>query len=162
MVKIIDISGKEHEVECIACAIQSGDVDLPVKRITETKHFVAEQDFEYPIEGFVIIASKRHLKSVIDMSKEEQADLIDFIVKCRTAMKEALGIEEVTIVQEETSTSSHFHVWLFPWNQNMEDKYKKKISSISEIMKMAKEGASPETLKAVEASNGRLISYFGQ
>jgi diadenosine tetraphosphate (Ap4A) HIT family hydrolase len=160
MTKIIDISGVEHEVDCIACAIQSGNVTLPVKRITETEYFVAEQDFEYPIEGFVIIASKRHIKSVAELTADEQEDLMAFLIKCRKAMKEVLGIEELTIVQEETSSSSHFHIWLFPWHQNMDKLNKKKISNISEIMKRAKDNVTPEILQKVEDSNTKLANSF--
>ena len=71
MAKVIDISGKEHEIACIACAIQKGEVELPVERVAETKHFVVEQDFEFPIEGFLIIASKRHISSIMDFNSSK-------------------------------------------------------------------------------------------
>lgn len=162
MVRLVDISGVEYDISCIACAIQSGEVALPVKRITETEHFVAEQDFEYPIEGFVIVASKRHVKSLEELTEDEQKDLISFLVKCRKAMREGLAIEEVTIVQEETSSSSHFHVWLFPWHQYMSEDYKKKISSISEIMAKVKGNTSPEVFQRVESANIKLVDYFSK
>ena len=138
--KIKDTSGVEHDIECIACAIQSDAVSLPVERIAETEFFVAEQDFEYPIEAFVIVAAKRHIKSILELSEDERNDLMSFLFSCRSAMKTQLGIDEVTFVQEEHSSSSHFHVWLFPWLSWMDEEgYKRKVGDITAIMKAVKD-----------------------
>lgn len=137
--KIKDISGAEHTIDCIACAIQTGQVTLPIERIAETEHFVAEQDFEYPIEGFVIVASKRHIRSITELSEGESTNLMQFLISCRKAMREQLGISEITIVQEEHSSSSHFHIWLFPWLSWMDEHgYRRKVTDIAAVMKEAK------------------------
>lgn len=160
MVTIKDISGIEHEIKCIACSIQSGEVALPIERIAETEYFVAEQDFEYPIEGFVIVASKRHIKSILEFTKEEQNDFSNFLIECRKAMKEKLGIEEVTIVQEETSSSSHFHVWLFPWLPWMSE-YKRKVNNVMKIMDVAKSERSNDVeLLKIKESTKKLKEHF--
>lgn len=160
MVKIIDIGGVENEISCIACAIQSGEVSLPVERIAETQHFVAEQDFEYPIEGFVIIASKRHIKSILEFTDEEQVDFTKFLIECRKAMKAKLGIETITIVQEEASSSSHFHVWMFPWLPWMSE-YKRKVNNVMKIMEIAKQEKSNEIeLGKIKESTKKLKGYF--
>jgi diadenosine tetraphosphate (Ap4A) HIT family hydrolase len=160
MVVIKDISGIEHNIDCIACSIQSGEVALPVERIAETNYFVAEQDFEYPIEGFTVIVAKRHIKSFLEFTDEEQKDFISFLIKCRKAMKEKLGIEEITIIQEETTNSSHFHIWLFPWHSWMSD-YKKKIDNVMKIMEMAKKEHSNEVeLLKIKESTKKLKEYF--
>ena len=55
-------------------------------------------------------------------------------------MKTQLGIDEVTFVQEEHSSSSHFHVWLFPWLSWMDEEgYKRKVGDITAIMKAVKD-----------------------
>ena len=76
MTIIKDILGVEHNINCIACSIQDGQITLPVERISETNYFVAEQDLEYPIEGFVILVSKRHIKSILEFSSSLKQDLI--------------------------------------------------------------------------------------
>jgi diadenosine tetraphosphate (Ap4A) HIT family hydrolase len=160
MVIIKDILGTEHNVGCIACSIQNGEVSLPVERIAETKYFVAEQDFEYSIEGFVIIAAKRHIKSVLEFTNEEQKDFNDFLIKCRKAMKEKLGIDEITIIQEETTSSSHFHVWLFPWLSWMSD-YRRKVDNVPKIMELAKrEYSNKDNLLKIKESSKKLKEYF--
>jgi diadenosine tetraphosphate (Ap4A) HIT family hydrolase len=141
MPRIIDISGKEQEVGCIGCAIQNGEVKTFVERIGETKSFVLEQDFEYPIEGFLILASKRHINSILDFNKEEEKEFFDFLKKSRKLMKDVLGIEKVTIIQEEGNIGSHFHVWLFPWHNWMK-KHGSKLQDIKNIMEYAKENFS--------------------
>jgi diadenosine tetraphosphate (Ap4A) HIT family hydrolase len=161
MVIIKDLSGLEHNIDCIACSIQRGEISSPVERIAETKYFVAEQDFEYPIEGFLIIASKRHIKSVSEFTEEEQKDFANFLVKCRKAMKEKLGIEEATLIQEESSSSSHFHLWLFPWLPWMGD-VERKISNIKELMdKAKKEHLIEAELSKIKDSSRKLKSFFG-
>ena len=160
MVKIIDIAGKEHEINCIACSIQNGEVELPVGRIAETEHFVVEQDFGYPIEGFMILVSKRHIKSISEFTDDEQKDFIDFMMKCRNAMKEKLGVEEITIIQEEPSSSSHFHVWLFPWLPWMSG-YKKKVNNVMTIMDIAKkERSTTDELEKIKEASAKLKEYF--
>ncbi|MEK6761016.1 MAG: HIT family hydrolase [Nanoarchaeota archaeon] len=141
MAKIIDISGKEQEIKCIACAIQKNEVKLPVERIGETENFVVEQDFEWPIEGFLIIASKRHIHSILEFNKDEEKEFFQVLKRSRKIMKKVLGIEKVTIVQEEDSQTSHFHVWLFPWHDWMK-KRGTKLQNIKEIMKYSKENFS--------------------
>ncbi|MBC8464855.1 MAG: hypothetical protein H8D63_00565 [Parcubacteria group bacterium] len=159
--KITDTSGKEHDISCIACAIQDGTIDLPIERVHETEHFVVEQDLEYPIEGFLIVASKRHITSVMDMTEEESGELGKLLRTCRQAMQEVLNIKEVTLVQEETSSSSHFHVWLFPW-LNWMSVDKKKIDRILEIMRKAKEErvGNEESEEMLEKATASLKEYM--
>lgn len=143
MVKIIDISGKEKDIKYIACSIQNKEVDLPVDRIFETESFVVEQDFEYPIEGFLIIASKRHIHSILEFNEKEEKEFFEILKKSRKIMKDVLGIDKVTLIQEEESLTSHFHVWLFPWHKWMFE-HGSKLQDIKLIMKFAKENYSNE------------------
>ena len=141
MARIIDISGKEQEVKCIGCAIQKKEVELPIERIGETRNFVLEQDFEYPIGGFLILASKRHIQSVLEFNEGEKSEFLDFLIKSRKIMKNVLGIGKVTIIQEDGSSDSHFHVWLFPWYRWMKP-HGSKLQDIKNLMKYAKENFS--------------------
>ncbi|MEI7621343.1 MAG: HIT domain-containing protein [Candidatus Moraniibacteriota bacterium] len=154
--KIVDLRGRESEVECIACAIQSGKVANP-GLIAQTEYFSAEQDFEFPIPGFVILASKRHLKSVDEFSEDEQQDFMKFLVRLRSAMRKELEIEHITLVQEENTTTSHFHFWLFPHYQWMNEKFGKKIEAIQTIMEYARANLkTASNLKAVDEATQKL------
>ena len=52
---ITDINGRTKKIACLACAIQNGEVKSPGGQITTSKFFRAEQDYEIPIPGFVIL-----------------------------------------------------------------------------------------------------------
>ena len=158
MAKITDILGQEQEVDCIACEIQSGKIKLPIERIGETKNFVVEQDFEWPIEGFLIIASKRHIYSILEFNEEEKKEFFYVLERSRKVQKKVLDIDKVTTIQEEDSSSSHFHVWLFPWHNWMKDKG---LENIKELMEYAKENFSKkEHLEKIEKESKELRKNF--
>lgn len=120
--------------------------------IAESEYFVAEQNYEFPIPGFVIMVSKRHLQSVDEFSDDEQWDSIKFLCHLRSTMRNALGIEHVYIIQEEDTTTSHFHVWLFHRYQWMKDKFGRKIESVKPIMEYARENMkTSENLDVVDS-----------
>ena len=157
MNEIIDISGNKHKVECIACAIQDGKIILPIERIAETENFVVEQDLEWPIEGFVVIVSKRHIISIDELTDSEIKELAKFMKIVRVALRKILGISAVTLVQEENSTTSHLHFWFFPWYDWMKEKWNGELSDIKDIMKYAKQNFSrKESLEKIRQSAIRL------
>jgi len=157
---IIDIHGNKRELGCLGCAIRNGEVESPGGLIAETACFVAEQDYEIPIPGFVILASKRHLQSVDELTDEEQKDFIEFLCRVRKGMRRALGVEVTYLIQEE-DTSSHFHVWMFPRYDWMTEQFGKKIQSLRPIIEYAREHLkTPEDLKKVDEATQNMKEYF--
>lgn len=135
--KIISADNKKVVVDCIGCALSRGEIDVIGGLVVETKNFTVAQDFEIPIPGFLIIGSKRHFYSFADLTDEEKRDFIELLIRVRKAMRDCLKIDKVTVVQEEKTTDSHFHVWLFPWYEWME-KIGADLSSIRKIMEYAR------------------------
>jgi diadenosine tetraphosphate (Ap4A) HIT family hydrolase len=109
---IKDFINNEWSCKCIGCSIGSGEAVPPGGIITETKNFVLHQDPEVPIKGFLIIASKKHIQSISQITLEESSELFDLVYRARLAMKNTADINEVTVIQEERS--GHFHIWLLP------------------------------------------------
>lgn len=140
MPTITDVQGNMHTVECLGCAIVNHTVQSSVISIKVTKHFDIHQDFEIPIPGFVIVSSIRHVQSIEQLTTEEVSELTTLLVSIRKAQR-SLGIELVTLVQEERS--SHFHIWLFPWHKEFIDLYGKKVESIAQVMRHARAHNSP-------------------
>jgi diadenosine tetraphosphate (Ap4A) HIT family hydrolase len=158
--EITDIKGRTKNIACIACSIQSGEVENP-GLIAESEYFVAEQDYETPIPGFVIVVSKRHLYSIDEFIEEEQRDFIKFLCRLRKTMREALNIEHVYVVQEEDTTSSHFHVWLFPRYLWMKESFGSKIESVKPIMKHAIENMKDsDNLNEIDNATQKLKQFF--
>jgi diadenosine tetraphosphate (Ap4A) HIT family hydrolase len=154
--KISDIHGNTTEVTCIACDIQSGKIKAPDGVIASTEFFQAEQDYEIPIPGFVIIVSKRHYLAVDEMTSEERHDFIDFVARVREAMRRELNITYIQLVLEENTSSSHFHLWLFPRYDWMEP-FGAKIESVPNLMKHARAHLkTEENLREVREATEKL------
>ncbi|MFD3157361.1 hypothetical protein ACFIJ5_10940 [Haloimpatiens sp. FM7330] len=67
---------------------------------------------QQPYSYLNTIASKKHLKSINQLTLDEVTELTNLIYKSRLALNKISDINEIVIIQEERS--NHFHVWLFP------------------------------------------------
>lgn len=132
-----DILGKEWNCKCIGCSIGTGEITPPGEVIISTENFVLHQDPEIPIKGFLIIASKKHIKSISQLTLEESQELFDLVYRARRALTLIEDIKEVSIIQEERS--GHFHLWLFPRYEWMYEKFKNSLSTVREILFYAKD-----------------------
>jgi hypothetical protein len=56
-----------REEHCLSCAIVAGRTATVGGVILETPHFHAHQDYKYPIPGFVILATKRHVRCMDEL-----------------------------------------------------------------------------------------------
>jgi diadenosine tetraphosphate (Ap4A) HIT family hydrolase len=106
-------NGKTVEVECLSCALTSGLIQPDGGVIIETEYFHAHQDVAYPLEGLVILASKRHIKCLDELTEDERLDYINIMTLIRKAQREVLGIEYVYYFYNE-DTTHHFHTWMVP------------------------------------------------
>lgn len=158
--EIEDIKGNKKQVGCLGCAIQNGEVESPGGSIASTKCFVAQQDYEIPIPGFVILASKRHIQSVDEFTAEERTDFIEFLCRLRKAMRQACHVQIVYLIQEE-DTSHHFHIWMFPRHDWLVKSFGNKIQSVRPIMEYARENMkTPENVKKVDEAMEKMKKYF--
>lgn len=161
MVIIESIDGKKKNVKCIGCAIQKGILKRYGGLVTETKYFDVQQDYEVPIPGFFVIASKRHIVGFADFNKEEKKEFIDLICKLRKGMKEVLKIKYISLlfredIIESKVNPSHFHIALLPKYDWM-----KKLPSNPEILKYAiKNLKTKDNLKKVNEATKKIKKYF--
>jgi diadenosine tetraphosphate (Ap4A) HIT family hydrolase len=137
-----DILGKQWNCKCIGCSIGNGEITPPGEIIMSTKNFVIHQDPEIPIKAFLIIASKKHIKSISELTCEESQELFELVYKARMALKSIKDIKEVTIIQEERS--GHFHLWLLPRYEWMDEKFINSLSTVREMLLYAKDNNKAE------------------
>lgn len=117
------------------------------------------QDWETPIPGFFILAAKRKLKSVAELTDEESKEFMDVLRLIRAGMKEALKIESVILFENE-NTEHNFHVWLFPRYVWME-KFGNKMKSAPEIVEYAKNNMiTDEVIKEVRGCVESMKEYL--
>jgi len=148
--RIIDIQNHEIECQCVGCAIAAGELTPPGGIIAETPNFIVHQDPEIPIKGFLIVASKRHIRSMVELSEEEAQELFGLVYRARLAQRRLGDIREVTVIQEERS--EHFHLWLLPRDAWMDREFKNSLSTIRNMLSYAKENRkTPESVQEILA-----------
>jgi len=158
---IEDFTGVKKEIKCIGCAITEAGKNVS-GYIIETDLFHAHQDYENPISGFVVLSTKRHIKSFDEFTDEEAAEFIALVRKIRKAQREVLGIEYVYFIQEE-DTEDHFHMWFLPRYEWMNDveKFGRKVSSARPVLQFAKTHMkTPENIVSVKEAAEKLRNYF--
>lgn len=156
--QMVDFMGKEWHYDCLGCAIRDGKVIPPGGILYETNSFTIQLDAEIPIKGFLIINTKQHIRSLVELKQEERAELIELIDIAMRAVKTLTNGKEITLVQEERS--KHFHVWIFPHDKWMDEKFGKGISNLREICAYAQKNASLEERKEVEAFGEKIKRYL--
>jgi diadenosine tetraphosphate (Ap4A) HIT family hydrolase len=125
-------NGKTVKVECLSCALTSGLIEPDGGVIIETEYFHAHQDVAYPIEGLVILASKRHIKCLDELTEVERLDYINIMTTIRKAQREVLGIEYVYYFYNE-DTTHHFHTWMVPRYEWMNE-FGRSIESVRPVL----------------------------
>ncbi len=142
MRKITLSNGKIVEVECLSCALTSGLIEPDGGVVLETQYFHAHQDVAYPIKGLIILASKRHVKCLDELTEAEQLDYIRVLSMIRKAQRKVLGIEHVYYFYNE-DTSHHFHTWMVPRYEWMYD-FGRSIESVRPVLLHARNNLNDE------------------
>ena len=134
---IKDLSGQEQTLNgCLGCEIANGKL-VPFGGILyKDEYFTVTQDFELPIDGFIVISTIRHIEKFTDLTSDERMDLISLINKTLTILRENKISEEFNVILEEKQ-GYHFHVWLMPRHKWMIEKFGKVLKNIKQIQDYA-------------------------
>lgn len=156
--EVIDFLGNKFQTECLGCSIGKHKI-MPIGGfVYESESFVIHQDPEVPIEGFLIISAKKHIKSITDLTKKERNEIIELVNASIQALKETKITNEVTIIQEERS--NHLHIWIFPNYEWMNVKFGKGINYLRAINDYAKENINSEKIEDIMNKIQKLKAYF--
>lgn len=103
-------------VECIFCNIAQGKA--PTFKVYEDNQFIAALDINPGNKGHVIVFSKSHKTSLMDLSNSERSHLINIATQMMTGIKRATkcgGINMVYSLGELAGQrTNHFIVHLIP------------------------------------------------
>ncbi|MEH7109357.1 HIT family protein [Bacillus sp. JJ1764] len=161
MRKITLSNGKTVEVDCLSCALVNGVIEPDGGVVIETEYFHAHQDVAYPIRGLVILASKRHIKCLDELTELERNDYINILSKIRKAQREVLDIEYVYYFYNE-DTTHHFHTWMVPRYEWMYE-FGRSIESVRPVLLHARNNLNneeniSEVMSAIKALTKALES----
>jgi len=136
------MSIRTEQSQCLSCAIIQGNKQPLGGTIIETEFFHAHQDVAYPLAGMVILASKRHVRCLDELTPEEASNCMELLCRIRKAQRETLGIEHVYYFYNE-DTLHHFHMWMMPRYEWMKE-LGRSVESVRPILVYAREHMSDE------------------
>ncbi len=88
MKSIILYDGREINLNgCIGCEMYDEKIGMSQAIVYQDDLFTVAQDVETPIYGFLVISSKRHVRTLNDLTTLEQQRLFELIVKTRRGLK---------------------------------------------------------------------------
>ena len=142
--KIRDLEGKEWEYgECLSCAINSKKIQPYGGIIYETNYFILTQDFSRPINGFVVISSKRHAATYDELTCEERTELAELLFKTQKSLKN-LGVCDYFNIYVAEYKEGHFHLQILPRYKWMEDERGTIIGNLNRGFNYAKKNLNTE------------------
>lgn len=115
--KIIDFK------ECPGCAYAKHEFTLSCQIAFENNNFILSQDWETPIEGFMVLSPKRHIETLEELSKLERDEMFDIIDKIIKILRRNNICEKFNVLFYEKE-NTHFNIWIMPrhhWMNNIVD-----------------------------------------
>lgn len=135
---------------CPGCAYANHEFDLPCGMAYEDDLFTLSQDWELPIEGFLVISPKRCVEKFIELTDEERIKIFEIINETVEILRENDICERFNIVFEEKE-NRHFHIWIMPRHNWMKDLVGDIIDNIGIIFEYAKNNLrNEETYQRIE------------
>lgn len=135
---------------CPGCAYAKHEFSLPCGMAYENERFTLSQDWELPIEGFMIVSPKRCVEKFADLSQEERIEMLEITHKTICILREHNICDRFDIIFEEKE-NRHLHVWIMPRHKWMEDLVGDIIDHIGTIFDYAKSNfRNEETYKRIK------------
>ena len=154
----VDILGNTWNYDCMGCSITGGNIIPPGGLVYDGTHCLLAADPEIPIPGFLIINTKRHIKSFRELNKEEINEITNVLWHAEKALDELNISSELTIVQEERSR--HLHIWIYPNYPWMTEKFGKGVSYLRDISEYARNNSTKENVDNVLDVVNKVRNYF--
>ena len=122
---------------CPGCAYATHDFELPCGMAYEDELFTLSQDWELPIEGFMVLAPKRCVEFFSELTDEERNKSFDLVNKTINNLKPQGVCDRFNVIFEEKE-GRHFHIWIMPRHKWMSDMFEDITDNIGEIFAYAK------------------------
>ena len=122
---------------CPGCAYANHEFKLPCGMAYEDELFTLSQDWELPIEGFMVLSPKRCIEFFSELTEEERIKSFDLVNKTINILKENNVCDRFNVIFEEKE-GRHFHIWIMPRHKWMSDMFEDITDNIGEIFAYAK------------------------
>lgn len=159
---MIDYAGNQIKPikGCLSCAFSDHQFSLPCGTAYEDNDFIINQDWELPIPGFFILASKQHKRALCDFTDAERNKMFDLINRTIKILKQNNICSQYNVIfEEKPKLEHHFHVWIMPRHQWMQDLVGDIVDHIGQIFDYAKANMrTPENFQKINHANQILKS----
>ena len=122
---------------CPGCAYAKHEFKLPCGMAYEDELFTLSQDWELPIEGFMVLSPKRCIEYFSELTDEERIKSFELVNKTINILKENNVCDRFNVIFEEKE-GRHFHIWIMPRHKWMSDMFEDITDNIGEIFAYAK------------------------
>lgn len=106
--------------ECLFCRLVQGEI--PSARVYEDALSVAFMDIGQVNPGHVLVATRRHAATLLDITSEEAGAVMQTAQRVAAAVQEVFDPPGLTLLQangrEGDQTVFHFHMHVVPRHQN--------------------------------------------
>ena len=128
---------------CPGCAYAKHEFELPCGMAYENENFTLSQDWELPIDGFLIVSPKRHIEKLSELTDEERNEMFDIVNKTIKILRDNNVCDRFEIIFEEKE-NRHLHVWIMPRHQWMSELVDDIIDHVGTILDYAKNNFKSE------------------
>jgi len=138
MGKMLNYCNEEVMFEgCPGCSYANHNFKLPCGIAYENENFILSQDWELPIQGFMIVSPKKHVEKLEEFTTLERNELFDIINKTISILRNHKICSHFNVVFAEKE-NRHSHVWIMPRHSWMKDITNNIIEGIAPIFEYAK------------------------
>ena len=130
---------------CPGCAYAKHEFKLPCGMAYENDSFTLSQDWELPIDGFLIVSPKRHIEKLSELTDDERNEMFDIVNKTIKILRENNVCDRFEIIFEEKE-NRHLHVWIMPRHKWMNDLVDNIIDNIGVVLEYAKNNFRSEDI----------------
>lgn len=161
MGKMISYFNEEIKfIGCPGCAYANHEFKLPCGVAYENERFILSQDWELPIQGFMILSPKKCIDKLCDLTVDERNEMFEIVDKNIKILREANVCDRFDIIFEE-KVNRHFHVWILPRYDWMIEVGDGIIDNIGKIFDYAKENfRNEENYKRISEITGIVKNGF--
>lgn len=128
---------------CPGCAFANHGFELPCGMAYENDNFTLAQDWELPIQGFLIVAPKRCVEKFAELTCDEKIEMFELVDKTIKTLRNNSICDRFDVIFEEKE-KRHLHVWIMPRHKWMSDLVGDIIGNVSKIFEYAKNNMRTE------------------
>ncbi len=108
MIKVLDET-------CRGCYLEkSFNLPREIEPIWINSTFCIRQDAECPVPGFYIIATRKHINTIANLTVNQSRELGILLFKLRFYMYNEINVNRAHIFLEERRKDPHLHIWMLP------------------------------------------------